>query len=138
MLMPKKVKYRKQHRGRRRGKAWRGSSLAFGEYGLKAMEPAWITDRQIEAARVAITHFIKRGGKLWIRLFPDKPFTKKPAETRMGKGKGAPEHWVAVVQPGRVMFEMEGVDLPTAVEAMELAASKLPIATRFVTRAGEI
>jgi len=138
MLMPRKVKYRKQQRGRRRGKAWRGSSLAFGEYGLKALEPAWITDRQIEAARVAITHFIKRGGKLWIRVFPDKPFTKKPAETRMGKGKGAPERWVAVVQPGRVMFEMEGVDLPTAVKAMQLAASKLPIATRFVTRAGEV
>jgi len=138
MLMPKKVKYRKQQRGRRRGKAWRGSVLAFGEYGLKALEPAWITDRQIEAARVAITRFIKRGGKLWIRLFPDKPYTKKPAETRMGKGKGAPERWVAVVRPGRVMFEMEGVDLPTAVEAMQLAASKLPIATRFVTRAGEV
>ena len=108
MLMPKKVKYRKQQRGRRNGKAWRGSSLAFGEYGLKALEPAWITDRQIEASRVAITRFIKRGGKLWIRVFPDKPFTKKPAETRMGKGKGPPEHWVAVVKPGRVMFEMSG------------------------------
>ena len=102
MLMPKKVKYRKQQRGRRRGKAWRGSELSFGEYGLKALEPAWITDRQIEAARVAITRFIKRGGKLWIRIFPDKPFTKKPAETRMGKGKGAVDHWVAVVKPGRV------------------------------------
>ena len=110
MLMPKKVKYRKQQRGRRRGKAWRGGELSFGEFGLKALEPAWITDRQIEASRVAITRFIKRGGKLWIRVFPDKPFTKKPAETRMGKGKGAPERWVAVVKPGRVMFEMAGVD----------------------------
>ena len=127
MLMPKKVKYRKQQRGRRRGKAWRGGELSFGEYGLKALEPAWITDRQIEAARVAITRFIKRGGKLWIRIFPDKPFTKKPAETRMGKGKGAPEHWVAVVKPGRVMFEMAGVDLATATQAMELASHKLPI-----------
>lgn len=136
MLMPKKVKYRKQHRGRRRGKAWRGSSLAFGEYGLKALENAWITDRQIEASRVAITRFIKRGGKLWIRIFPDKPYTKKPAETRMGKGKGAPEKWVAVVKPGRIMFEMAGVDLATATEAMALAAQKLPIPTKFVTRAG--
>jgi large subunit ribosomal protein L16 len=127
MLMPKKVKYRKQQRGRRKGKAWRGGELSFGEYGLKALEPAWITDRQIEASRVAITRFIKRGGKLWIRIFPDKPFTKKPAETRMGKGKGAPERWVAVVKPGRVMFEMAGVDLATAKEAMELAAHKLPI-----------
>ncbi len=136
MLMPKKVKYRKQMRGRRTGKAWRGGDLAFGEYGLKAMEAAWITDRQIEASRVAITRFIKRGGKLWIRIFPDKPFTKKPAETRMGKGKGAPEHWVAPVKPGRVMFEMAGVDLATAKEALDLAAHKLPIPTKFVTRAG--
>lgn len=136
MLMPKKVRYRKQHRGRRTGKAWRGGSLAFGDYGLKALAPAWVTDRQIEAARVAITRFIKRGGKLWIRIFPDKPFTKKPAETRMGKGKGAPEHWVAVVLPGRVLFEMSGVDLATAQEAMLLAANKLPIPTRFITRAG--
>jgi large subunit ribosomal protein L16 len=135
MLMPKKVKYRKQQRGRRKGKAWRGSSLAFGSYGLKALEAVWLTDRQIEAARVAITRFIKRGGKLWIRVFPDKPFTKKPAETRMGKGKGQPEYWVAVVKPGRILFEMEGVDLPTATEAMNLAASKLPIPTRMVTRA---
>jgi large subunit ribosomal protein L16 len=135
MLMPKKVKYRKQQRGRRCGKAWTGSSLAFGEYGLKALEAAWITDRQIEAARVAITRFIKRGGKLWIRIFPDKPFTKKPAETRMGKGKGAPERWVAVVKPGRMMFEMEGVNRATALEAMKLAASKLPIPTKFVSRA---
>ncbi|GAC1620291.1 MAG: 50S ribosomal protein L16 [Candidatus Acidiferrum sp.] len=136
MLMPKKVKYRKQMRGRRRGKAWRGSDLAFGEYGLKAMECAWITDRQIEASRVAISRFIKRGGKLWIRIFPDKPYTKKPAETRMGKGKGAPEKWVAVVKPGRIMFEMAGVDLATAKEAMTLAAHKLPIPTKFVTREG--
>lgn len=136
MLMPKKVKYRKQHRGRRTGKAWRGSSLAFGEYGLKALEAAWVTDRQIEAARVAITRFIKRGGKLWIRIFPDKPYTKKPAETRMGKGKGAPEKWVAVVKPGRMMFEMAGVDHPTAKEALALAAQKMPISTKFVARAG--
>jgi len=138
MLMPKKVKYRKQQRGRRKGKAWRGGSLAFGEYGLKAMETAWITDRQIEASRVAITRFIKRGGKLWIRIFPDKPFTKKPAETRMGKGKGAPERWVAVVKPGRIMFEMAGIDEPTAREALSLAAHKLPIPTKFVTRQGGI
>jgi large subunit ribosomal protein L16 len=136
MLMPKKVKYRKQMRGRRTGKAWRGSDLAFGEYGLKAMECAWITDRQIEASRVAISRFIKRGGKLWIRIFPDKPYTKKPAETRMGKGKGAPEKWVAVVKPGRIMFEMAGVDLATAKEAMTLAAHKLPIPTKFITREG--
>jgi len=136
MLMPKKVKYRKQMRGRRTGKAWRGGDLAFGEYGLKAMEAAWITDRQIEASRVAITRFIKRGGKLWIRIFPDKPFTKKPAETLMGKGKGAPEKWVSVVKPGRIMFEMAGVDEATAKEAMGLAADKLPIPTKFVTRAG--
>ncbi len=136
MLMPKKVKYRKQMRGRRTGKAWRGSSLAFGEYGLKALECVWLTNRQIEAARVAISRFTKRGGKLWIRVFPDKPFTKKPAETRMGKGKGAPEYWVAVVLPGRVLFEMEGVDLATAKEAMTVASHKLPIKTKFITRAG--
>ena len=134
MLMPKKVKYRKQQRGRRAGKAWRGSELSFGDYGLKAMEPAWITDRQIEAARVAMTRFIKRGGKVWLRLFPDKPITKKPAETRMGKGKGAPEQWVAVVRPGKVLFEMEGVNEATAREAMALAAHKLPIPTKFVAR----
>jgi len=134
MMMPKKVKYRKQQRGRMAGKAWRGSSIAFGEYGLKAMECAWITDRQIEAARVAMTRSIKRGGKVWIRLFPDKPITKKPAETRMGKGKGAPEQWVAVIRPGKVLFEMEGVDLATATEAMSLAAHKLPIKTKFITR----
>ncbi len=138
MLMPKKVKFRKQQRGRMAGKAWRGSSLAFGDFGLKAMECGWITARQIEAARVAMTRSIKRGGKVWIRLFPDKPITKKPAETRMGKGKGAPERWVAVVKPGRVMFEMAGVDLATAQEAMELAAHKLPIRTRFVSRAGAL
>jgi large subunit ribosomal protein L16 len=136
MLMPKKVKYRKQMRGRRTGKAWRGSSLAFGEYGLKALECVWLTNRQIEAARVAISRFTKRGGKLWIRVFPDKPFTKKPAETRMGKGKGAPEFWVAVVLPGRMLFELEGVDLATAKEAMTVAAHKLPIKTKFIARAG--
>jgi large subunit ribosomal protein L16 len=132
--MPKKVKYRKQHRGRRRGSPQRGASLAFGEYGLKAMEAAWITDRQIEAARVAITRFVKRGGKIWIRLFPDKPVTKKPQETRMGKGKGSPELWVAVVKPGRILYEMEGVPEAVAREAMDLAAAKLPIRTKFVSR----
>src|SRR6202162_1803763 len=136
MLMPKKVKYRKQMRGRRNGKAWRGSDLAFGEYGLKAMEAAWITDRQIEASRVAISRFTKRGGKLWIRIFPDKPFTKKPAETRMGKGKGAPEKWVSVVKPGRIMFEMAGVGEWNAEETVGWGANKLPIPTKFVTRAG--
>ena len=134
MLMPKKVKYRKQQRGRMAGKAWRGSSIAFGDYGLKAMECGWITDRQIEAARVAMTRFIKRGGKVWIRLFPDKPITKKPAETRMGKGKGAPEQWVAVIRPGKVLFEMEGVPQATAEQAMGLAADKLPIRTKLVSR----
>lgn len=135
MLMPSKVKYRKQQRGRRRGKAWRGAALAFGDYGLKVLEPGWITDRQIEASRVAIMRFIKRGGKLWIRIFPDKPVTKKPAETRMGKGKGAPEFWVAVVKPGRILFEMEGVTEAEAREAMRLASHKLPVPTRFVARA---
>ena len=134
MLMPKKVKYRKQQRGRMTGKAWRGSDVSFGDYGLKAMEPAWITDRQIEAARVAMTHFIARGGKIWTRVFPDKPITKKPQETRMGKGKGAPEQWVAVVRPGRVLFEMEGISEQEARKAMRLAASKLPILTKFATR----
>ena len=134
MLMPKKVKYRKQQRGRMAGKAWRGSTLSFGDYGLKVLEPGWITDRQIEASRVAMTRFIKRGGKIWIRVFPDKPVTKKPAETRMGKGKGAPEGWVAVIKPGRILFEMEGVDEKTAAEAMRLAAQKLPIKTKFITR----
>ena len=134
MLMPKKVKYRKQQRGKRRGKAWRGSSLAFGDFGLKAMSTGWVTDRQIEAARVAITRHIKRGGKLWIRIFPDKPITKKPAETRMGKGKGAPEQWVAVIRPGRMMFEVEGVAEDLAKRAMHLAAQKLPVTARFVRR----
>ncbi len=136
MLMPKKVKYRKQQRGRMRGKAWKGGELSFGDFGLKAMEPAWITDRQIEAARVAMTRFIKRGGKIWLRVFPDKPVTKKPPETRMGKGKGAPDHWVAVVKPGRLLFEMEGVPQETAREAMRLASHKLPILTKFVARPG--
>jgi len=136
MLMPKKVKYRKQMRGRRTGKAWRGGDLAFGEYGLKAMEAAWITDRGKMRIQSLPPRFIKRGGKLWIRIFPDKPFTKKPAETRMGKGKGAPEKWVSVVKPGRIMFEMAGVDEATAKEALGLAAHKLPIPTKFVTRAG--
>src|SRR3982750_4179466 len=134
MLMPKKVKYRKQQRGRMAGKAWRGSSLAFGDFGLKVMECGWITDRQIEAARVAMTRSIKRGGKVWIRLFPDKPITKKPAETRMGKGKGAPDQWVAVVRPGKILFEMEGVTEKDAREAMRLAAAKIPIRTKFRTR----
>jgi large subunit ribosomal protein L16 len=132
--IPKKVKYRKQQRGRMSGVATRGSLIAFGEFGLKGLEPAWITGRQIEAARIAMTRFIKRGGKIWIRIFPDKPFTKKPAETRMGKGKGAPEGWVAVVKPGRILFEMEGVEEPLAREAMRLAAQKLSIKTRFVSR----
>ena len=134
MLMPKRVKYRKQQRGRMRGKSYRGSMVVFGEYGLMALEPAWVTNRQIEAARVAITRSIKRGGKMWIRIFPDKPVTKKPAETRMGKGKGAPESWVAVIKPGRVMFELEGISRKLAQEAMDLGASKLPIRTRFVER----
>ncbi len=137
MLMPKRVKYRKQQRGRMRGKAYRGSTIAFGEFGLKAMQPAWITNRQIEAARVALTRKIKRGGKVWIRIFPDKPFTKKPAETRMGKGKGAPEYWVAVVKPGRILFELEGVSENLARLALKLAADKLPIRCRFITR-GEV
>jgi large subunit ribosomal protein L16 len=132
--MPKKVKYRKVQRGRMKGKAWRGSSIAFGEYALKAMDCGWITSRQIEAARIAMTRFIKRGGKVWIRLFPDKPITKKPAETRMGKGKGAPEEWVAVIRPGKVLFEMEGVGLEIAQQAMRLAAHKLPMKTKFVAR----
>ncbi len=137
MLMPKKVKYRKRQKGRMRGKALRGSTLNFGEFGLKAVEPGWITNRQIEAARVAITRYVKRGGKVWIRIFPDKPVTKKPAETRMGKGKGAPESWVAVVRPGRILYEMEGVPMEVAREAMRLAAHKLAVKTRFVTRFGQ-
>ncbi len=135
MLMPKKVKFRKQQKGRNRGKAHRGDKLNFGDFGLKAMEPGWITDRQIEAARIAMTRHVKRGGKIWIRMFPDKPVTKKPAETRMGKGKGAPDHWVAVVKPGRVMYEIQGVEEDLAREAFRLAAQKLPIKTKFVTRA---
>ena len=134
MLMPKKVKYLKMQRGRRWGKSWRGHELAFGDYGLKALEPCWITSRQIEAARVAMTRFVKRGGKIWIRVFPDKPITKKPAETRMGKGKGAPEYWVAVVRPGRIIYEMEGVPESVAREAMKLAAAKLSLHTKFVMR----
>jgi large subunit ribosomal protein L16 len=134
MLMPKKVKFRKQQRGRMTGKAWRGSSLAFGDYGLKALECGWVTNRQIEAARIAMTRFIKRGGKVWIRIFPDKPITKKPPETRMGKGKGAPEAWVVVIKPGKVLFEMEGVTRELAEEAMRLAAMKLSVPTKFVAR----
>ncbi|MGH9163502.1 MAG: 50S ribosomal protein L16 [Vicinamibacteraceae bacterium] len=134
MLMPKKVKFRKQQRGRMRGKAWRGSEVAFGDFGLRALEPCWLTARQIEAARVAMTRFVKRGGKIWIRVFPDKPLSKKPQETRMGKGKGAPELWVSVVRPGRILFEMEGVAESEARRAMQLAAAKLPIKTRFATR----
>lgn len=133
MLMPKRIKYRKQQRGRMGGKAVRGSRLNFGTYGLKALEPEWITARQIEAARVAMTRYVRRSGKIWIRIFPDKPITKKPAETRMGKGKGAPEFWVAVVKPGRILFEMEGIPEETAREALRLAAHKLPIKTKFVT-----
>jgi large subunit ribosomal protein L16 len=134
MLMPKRVKYRRAHRGRMNGKAHRGSSIAFGEYALQSTQAAWVTSRQIEAARVAITRTIKRGGKVWIRVFPDKPVTKKPAETRMGKGKGAPEFWVAVVKPGRILFEIEGITRQLAQEAFDLGASKLPIKTRFIER----
>jgi len=134
MLSPKKVKYRKQQRGRRRGKAWSGSTVAFGQYGLKATEAGWMTDRQIEAARIAVTRFIKRGGKIWVRVFPDKPVTKKPAETRMGKGKGPPEGWVAVIKPGRILYEMEGVTLEEAKEAFRLASHKIGIPTSFVRR----
>ena len=134
MLAPKRVKHRKQMKGRMKGNAQRGNKVSFGEYGLQAIEPAWISNRQIEAARVAMTRHIKRGGKVWIRIFPDKPITSKPAETRMGKGKGNPEGWVAPVRPGRVMFELEGIDEPTARRALELAAAKLPIKTKFVAR----
>ena len=134
MLMPKRVKFRKQQRGRMTGKAWRGSSLSFGDFGLKALECGWVTNRQIEAARIAMTRFIKRGGKVWIRIFPDKPITKKPAETRMGKGKGSPEGWVAVVRPGRVLFELEGVTPDIAQKAMALASAKLGVKTKFVAR----
>ena len=134
MLMPKRTKYRKAQRGRRTGVAHRGSKVDFGQYGLKALEACWLTNRQIEAARVALTRRIRRGGKVWIRIFPDKPVTQKPAETRMGKGKGAPEYWVAVVKPGRILFEVEGVDEPLARDAMQMAANKLPIKTKFITR----
>lgn len=134
MLMPKKVKFRKQQRGRRRGLALRGGELAFGDYGLQALEPGWISARHIEAARIAMTRHVKRGGKIWIRIFPDKPITKKPAETRMGKGKGAPEEWVCVIKPARILYEMEGVSEEVAREAMRLASHKLPIKTRFVAR----
>jgi len=134
MLEPKKVKFRKQQKGRRRGTAYRGSSLAFGDYGLKAIGRGWMSAREIEAARVALTRYLKRGGKVWIRIFPDKPLTKKPAETRMGKGKGSPELWVAVIQPGRILFEMEGVEGNLAREAFRLASHKLSIPTMFVAR----
>ena len=134
MLVPKRVKHRKQFRGRMKGKASRGNKVSHGDFGLQALEPAWITNRQIEAARIAMTRYIKRGGKVWIKIFPDKPVTAKPAETRMGSGKGSPEYWVAVVKPGRIMFEIEGVSEELAREAMRLAAHKLPIKTKFVTR----
>jgi large subunit ribosomal protein L16 len=137
MLMPKKVKFRKMMKGNMRGKAYRGSDVSFGEYGLKAIEPGWISNRQIESARIAINRHVKRGCKVWIRIFPDKPLTKKPAETRMGKGKGSPESWVAVVKSGRVLYEMSGVNEDVAKEALRLASHKLPIATRFVKR-GEV
>ena len=136
MLAPKKVKHRKVMKGRRKGLSWRGNTVDFGDYGLIALEDAFITSRQIEAARIAITRYMKRTGKVWIRIFPDKPITKKPAETRMGKGKGSPEYWVAVVRPGRVMFEIEGVSLEEAKEAMRLASHKLPIKTRLIAREG--
>ncbi|NLM25744.1 MAG: 50S ribosomal protein L16 [Firmicutes bacterium] len=134
MLVPRRVKHRKVHRGRMTGKAIRGSQIDFGEYGLLALEPGWITNKQIEAARIAMTRYIRRGGKVWIRIFPDKPVTQKPAETRMGSGKGSPEHWVAVVKPGRIMFELAGVNEEVAREAMRLAAHKLPIKCKFVSR----
>jgi large subunit ribosomal protein L16 len=136
MLEPKKVKYRKQQKGRRAGMAMRGSTLAFGDYGLKALERGWLGAREIEAARIALTRYLKRGGKVWIRIFPDKPITKKPAETRMGKGKGAPEGWVAVIKPGRILYEMEGVERDLAREAFRLAAHKLSLPTMFVERRG--
>lgn len=136
MLAPRKVKYRKQQKGRVRGNATRGHTLAFGDYGLKSLDRGWITARQIEAARVALTRHVKRGGRIWVRIFPDKPVTKKPAETRMGKGKGAPEFWVAVVKPGRILFEMEGIPREVAQEALRLAAHKLPVSTQFCERQG--
>jgi large subunit ribosomal protein L16 len=138
MLAPKRVKFRKMHKGRMKGAGSRGAEVSYGEYGLKAMEPAWITSRQIEAARIAMTRYVKRGGKIWIRIFPDKPITKKPAETRMGSGKGNPEYWVAVVKPGRVLYEMGGVDESVAREAFRLAAYKLPMATKFISREAEL
>lgn len=138
MLAPKRIKRRKTHKGKMRGKAYRGSRVSFGEYGLQALEASWITNRQIESARVAITRHVKRGGKVWIRIFPDKPITKKPAETRMGKGKGNPEEWVAVVKPGRIMFELEGVPVDVARRAMQLASFKLPVKTRFVVRESQL
>ncbi len=134
MLMPKRVKYRRVQRGRLKGKATRGNTLAYGDFGLVAAEPAWITSNQIEAARIAMTRYIRRGGKVWIKIFPDKPITEKPAETRMGSGKGSPEYWVAVVKPGRIMFEMNGVSEEVAREAMRLASHKLPIKTKFIAR----
>ncbi len=134
MLMPKRVKYRKQQRGRMKGNANRGSTVAFGQYGLKSLAPGWVTSRQIEAARIAMTRYIKRGGKVWIRIFPHKPVTQKPAETRMGKGKGSPEFWVAVVKPGRVLFELSGVEEEVAREALRLASHKLPVKTKFVSQ----
>lgn len=138
LLMPKKVKFRKMQKGRMYGKAYRGSTVSFGDFGLKALEPGWVSSSQIEAARIAITRHAKRGCKVWIRIFPDKPITKKPAETRMGKGKGAPESWVAVVRPGRILYEMSGVTEALAKEAMRLASHKLPVATRFVKRDEEV
>jgi large subunit ribosomal protein L16 len=138
MLAPKRIRRRKTHKGKMRGKAYRGNKVSFGQYGLQALEASWITNRQIESARVAITRHVKRGGKVWIRIFPDKPVTKKPAETRMGKGKGNPEEWVAVVKPGRVMFELEGVSADIARRAMQLASFKLPVKTRFVERGTQL
>ncbi|MDA8099134.1 MAG: 50S ribosomal protein L16 [Nitrospiraceae bacterium] len=138
MLAPKRVKFRKMQKGRMKGSGERGSEVSYGEYGLKAMEPGWITSRQIEAARIAMTRYVKRGGKIWIRIFPDKPITKKPAETRMGSGKGAPEYWVAVIKPGRVLYEMGGVDESVAREAFRLAAYKLPLATKFIAREADL
>lgn len=135
MLLPKRVKYRRVHRGRLKGKAYRGNKVTYGDYGLQALEPAWITSNQIESARIAMTRYIKRGGQVWIKIFPDKPITEKPAETRMGSGKGSPEYWVAVVKPGRVLFEIKGVPEETAREAMRLAMHKLPIKCKFVTKA---
>lgn len=134
MLAPKKIKYRKMQKGRMHGKAYRGATIAFGEFGLKAMEPGWVTSRQIEAARIAMTRHVKRGGRIWTRIFPDKPITRKPAETRMGKGKGNPEFWAAVVRPGRILYEMDGVAPAVAQEALRLAAHKLPVLTKFVVR----